>query len=121
MTEPERSTVDLSGTSVGRFQIRSRLGAGGMGEVYLAEDTQLKRLVALKRIAPHLSADSHFRQRFLHEAQIASQLSDSHIAGIYDVFERDGNIFLVMEYVEGKPLRQFLSTQMNADRFLPIA
>ena len=73
---------DLSGTRVGRFAIRARLGAGGMGEVYLADDTKLKRPVALKRVAPRLRSDPSYHRRLLSEAQRASFLSDQHIAHV---------------------------------------
>ena len=91
---------DLTGTTVGRLRIRTRLGGGGMGEVYQADDTLLKRSVALKRIAPNLRADQHYRQRFLREAQHASSLTNPHIAGVYDVLQENDEIFVVMEYVE---------------------
>ena len=112
---------DLTGTRVGRFAIRSRLGKGGMGEVYLAEDTKLKRPVALKRIAIDLRADPIYRKRFLREAEYASQLSYEHIAGIYDVFEEGEDIFLVMEYVEGPTLRERLNEPLGIADFLAIA
>jgi tetratricopeptide (TPR) repeat protein/predicted Ser/Thr protein kinase len=121
MTEPAESSRNLTGKLVGRFQIRERLGSGGMGEVYLADDTQLKRPVALKRMALQLGTDQRYRQRFLREAQMASRLNNPYIAGIYDVIERDGEIFLVMEYVEGKPLRHYLREPMKLEQFLPIA
>jgi serine/threonine-protein kinase len=112
---------DLTGTRVGRFAIRSRLGKGGMGEVYLAEDTKLKRPVALKRIAIDLRADPIYRKHFLREAEYASQLSYEHIAGIYDVFEEGEDIFLVMEYVEGQTLRERLNEPLGIADFLAIA
>src|SRR5712692_5671230 len=111
----------LSGSVVGRFRIGDRLGEGGMGEVYRAEDTKLKRLVALKRLAPHLRADSSYRRRFLEEAEHASGFSDSHIAAVYDVLEEQGEIFLVLEYVEGETLRQRLRRPMSLDEFFGIA
>jgi len=77
----------LSGAVVGRFVIGDRLGKGGMGEVYLAEDTRLKRQVALKRLAPSLRADAVYRHRFQEEAQRASRFTDSHVAALYDVME----------------------------------
>jgi len=113
--------ADLTGTTVGRFTVRVRLGAGGMGEVYRADDTKLKRSVALKRMAPHLRADARYRQRFLKEAERASRLTDQHIAGLYDVLEEGGEIFLVMEYVEGETLRQRLQRPLPTEQFLEIA
>jgi tetratricopeptide (TPR) repeat protein/predicted Ser/Thr protein kinase len=128
MTEPRMqreqgvsALQDLTGTSVGRFAIRARLGSGGMGEVYRADDTKLKRPVALKRIAPQLRADPVYRRRFLREAEYASQLSYEHIAGIYDVFEEGDDTFLVMEYVEGQTLRQRLNQPLDMPDFLAIA
>jgi len=113
--------ADLTGTTVGRFTVRVRLGAGGMGEVYRADDTKLKRSVALKRMAPHLRADARYRQRFLKEAERASRLTDQHIAGLYDVLEEGGETFLVMEYVEGETLRQRLARPLPIEEFLAIA
>jgi tetratricopeptide (TPR) repeat protein/TolB-like protein/tRNA A-37 threonylcarbamoyl transferase component Bud32 len=112
---------DLTGTSVGRFAIRSRLGAGGMGQVYRAEDTALKRQVALKRLAPRLRHDVHYRQRFLKEAERASSLTHKNIAGIYDIFEERGEPFLVMEYVEGTTLRDHPKGTLTVEEFMRIA
>lgn len=124
LAQPEPSpqgTPDLTGASVGRFLICARLGAGGMGEVYRAEDTKLKRTVALKRIAPHLRSDQRYRQRLLREAEYASRLNDPHIASIYDVVEDGDETFLVMEYVAGHTLRQRLGQPLGVEEFLPIA
>jgi eukaryotic-like serine/threonine-protein kinase len=111
----------LTGTVVGRFLIRDQLGAGGMGEVYRADDTRLKRPVALKRMAYPLRADELYRKRFLEEAQRASGLTGTHVAAIYDVVEEQGEIFLVMEYVEGETLRQRLREPFTVQQFLDIA
>ncbi len=111
---------DLTGTSVGRFMVRSRLGAGGMGEVYRADDTALKRPVALKRLAPHLRTDVHYRERFFKEAERASSFSHQHIAGVYDVFEDKGEPFVVMEYVEGTTLRERLKKPISLEDSLKI-
>ncbi len=111
----------LTGTIVGRFAIQSALGKGGMGEVYLAQDTKLRRPVALKRMASQLRSDEANRRRFLHEARFASRLSNPHIAGIYDVIEEATETFLVMEYVDGETLRQRLRQPMTLDEFLPLA
>jgi serine/threonine protein kinase/tetratricopeptide (TPR) repeat protein len=112
---------DLTGESVGRFLICERVGVGGMGEVYRAEDTQLKRTVALKRIAPMLHSDERFREHFIREAVCASRLNDPHIAGIYDVVEENSETFLVMEYVDGQTLRRRLSQPLGLEEFLAIA
>ena len=127
MPQPAKEPVtpveasDLTGKTVGRFVISARLGAGGMGEVYCADDTRLKRRVALKRIAPRLQADEGYRQRFLREAQYASGLTNQHVAGVYDVLETDGEVFLVMEYVEGQTLRRRLAQPLGFPEFLGIA
>jgi len=110
----------LTGTVAGRFQIRRLLGSGGMGEVYCADDTRLKRPVALKRMATHLRADQHYRQRFLEEAQRASGLTGAHVAAIYDVVEENGEILLVMEYVEGQTLRARLRLPFTLAEFLEL-
>jgi serine/threonine protein kinase len=98
-------TADLTGSRIGRFQICALLGAGGMGEVYQAEDTKLKRSVALKRVSARLGRNLRSRKRILKEAQRACALNSQYIASIYDVVEEDAEVFLVMEYVEGVTLR----------------
>src|SRR5437868_9624178 len=118
LANPMQPQESLSGAVVGRFRIGDRLGKGGMGEVYRADDTKLKRTVALKRLAPSLRADSLYRHRFLEEAERASQFSDAHVAAIYDVVEEQGQICLILEYVEGQNLRQRLrQTLALADCF----
>src|SRR5437868_1320255 len=111
----------LSGTTIGRFVIGDRLGKGGMGEVYLAQDTKLKRQVALKRLAPSLRADVVYRRRFQEEAERASRFSDAHVAALYDVLEDNGEMFLVMEYIEGENLRQRLRRALTLEQFFDIA
>jgi serine/threonine-protein kinase len=121
MDEGSGHSHDLSGSFVGRFRILERLGAGGMGEVYLAEDSQLRRTVAIKRMALRFGTDERARQRFLREAQLASRLNDPHIATVHDVFEREGEIFLVMERVQGEMLRRRLGEPMPTEEFLQLA
>jgi eukaryotic-like serine/threonine-protein kinase len=121
-SQPPRSAPyasDLSGTRVGRFAILARLGSGGMGEVYRADDTKLKRPVALKRMTR--VGDESYRHRLWSEARYASRLSGPHIAAVYDVLEEDGELFLVMEYVEGETLRRSLAESMPIAKFLGIA
>jgi len=112
---------DLTGTNVGRFVIRSKLGAGGMGEVYYAEDTALRRPVALKRVARKFCTDPEARRRILREAQRASALTSERIAGIHDVLEENGEVFVVMEYVHGTTLRERLHQPMPVPEFFQIA
>jgi serine/threonine protein kinase/tetratricopeptide (TPR) repeat protein len=115
------SNSDLTGKTVGRFLIKERLGGGGMGEVYLADDTGLKRQVALKRISPALRADAESRQRLWKEAEWASRLNDPHIASVYDVIDDGGEVFVVMEYVEGETLRHRIGRPLSIAEFLSIA
>src|SRR5579864_7144612 len=121
ITTNSEEVLPLSGIIAGRFIIRERLGGGGMGEVYRAEDTRLKRDVALKRLAPSLRADPIYRLRFRQESERVSRFSDSHIASIYDVVEEQSEIFLVMEYIEGENLRQRLRRPMTLEQFFEIA
>ncbi len=111
----------LTGTTVGRFAINRRLGAGGMGQVYGAEDTTLKRFVAIKRMAPHAQSTDADRKRLLKEAQRASALNHPNIGAIYDVVEYGGELWLVMEYVEGETLRHRLKQPISTDEFFAIA
>jgi eukaryotic-like serine/threonine-protein kinase len=128
MVDPSEATSealnkahDLTGTNVGRFTVGSRLGTGGMGDVYRAEDTTLKRVVAIKRLLPQSQYDSRDRERFLKEAQRASALNHPNVAVIYEVLQEQGEIFLVMEYVEGVTLRQRMRTPISVEEFLDIA
>jgi len=112
---------DLTGRRVGRFIIGSKLGAGGMGEVYCAEDTTLRRSVALKRVSNKPGSDPEARQHILREAQRASALSAEHIAAVHDVLEENGEIFVVMEYVQGETLRERLRDPISLEQFFQIA
>jgi len=111
----------LTGRQIGRFVIRGPLGAGGMGQVYLAEDTTLKRVVAIKRMAPRLQESESERKHFLKEAQRASALNHPNVAGIHDVIEDRGELLLVMEYVEGTTLRGRMQDPIRVQDFLNIA
>ena len=90
--------------TISHYRIIKELGAGGMGEVYLAEDTRLGRQVALKFLPASFQYDPDRRTRFLAEARATSSLRSPHIAAIYDIGEHEGTMFLVMEYVEGELL-----------------
>ncbi|MCI0353143.1 MAG: tetratricopeptide repeat protein [Acidobacteriales bacterium] len=118
---PGHPSTDLTGTTIGRYYVRSLVGVGGQGEVYCADDLKLNRTVALKRLSPALRADERYRQRFLREAQRASGLNDAHVAGIYDVIEHEGELLLVMEYVQGISLRQQLRERLGVAEFRKVA
>lgn len=101
--------VLASGTVVSHYRIISKIGAGGMGEVYLAEDTELNRDVALKFLPPQLCQDEDCRARFKREAQAAAKLSHPNIIHVYEVSEFQGRPFFAMEHVEGQSLKDFVS------------
>ena len=96
------------GTRLGPYVIQSRIGAGGMGEVWRACDTKLARDVALKVLPDHLSSDLHARARFESEAKAVAALSHPHILAIHDFGRIDGISFAVAELLEGESLRAVL-------------
>jgi len=93
-----------TGTKLGRYEIRSKLGEGGMGEVYLAEDTRLRRRVALKILPSELAANKDRMRRFEQEAQAAAALNHPNIAHTYEIGESGGVNFMAMEFVDGVTL-----------------
>jgi formylglycine-generating enzyme required for sulfatase activity/serine/threonine protein kinase len=111
VTTPAAMPVQL-----GRYRILKKLGAGGMGTVYLAEDGEIRRRVALK--VPHFDADDgpEVIQRFRREAQVAGAIDHPHICPIYDVGEDHGSPFLVMPYIEGTPL----ANRIDPERPWPV-
>jgi len=96
--------VLIAGTRLGRYEIQSPLGAGGMGEVYRALDTRLDRIVAVKILPSHLSEDREAKERFDREARTISSLNHPNICTLHDVGHQDGVDYLVMEYLEGETL-----------------
>src|SRR3954470_19384591 len=100
----------MIGQTVSHYRVLEKLGEGGMGVVYLAEDTHLGRQVAIKFLSASMSRNAHhFKARFRREGRAASRLSHPHIATIYDYGETDeGFPFIVMERVKGKPLSDML-------------
>ncbi len=95
-----------TGNTLGPYEIISQLGAGGMGEVYLARDTRLDRNVAIKVLPSVLSSSAEFRERFEREAKAISSLQHPNICALFDVGSENGVDFLVMEYLEGETLAQ---------------
>jgi len=102
--------VLTAGMMISQYKIISQLGVGGMGEVYLAEDTKLKRQIALKFVGVGSKIDSEARERFIREARAAAALDHPNIVTIHDVAEHKGRPYIAMEYVEGEPLRTVIST-----------
>ena len=99
------------GTRLGRYEIRSQLGAGGMGEVYLAQDTKLDRKVALKILPPKLAEDKDRMSRFVREAKSASALNHPNIITIHEIGEIDGTHFIATEFIEGETLKTRLQRE----------
>ena len=117
-----RTHVPLTnGTVVSHYRIIEKIGSGGMGEVYLAEDTQLDRKVALKFLPPHLCQDADCRARFKREAQAAAKLDHPNIVSVFEVGEFQGRPFFSMQHVEGRSLKEVLSGKaMPLERIVQI-
>jgi eukaryotic-like serine/threonine-protein kinase len=100
----------LSGTKLGRYEIRQKIGAGGMGEVYMAHDSQLDRKVALKVLLPEFCCDEERTNRFKLEAKAASALNHPNIITIYEVGIEDERLFIATEFVDGITLRDRINS-----------
>src|SRR5437588_1245136 len=111
-----------AGTHFGRYEIRSPIGAGGMGEVYLAHDAQLDRPVALKLLPSDVTQDADRLRRFQQEARATSALNHPNILTIYEIGEADGTHFIATEFIDGTTLRdQMARERMKIDEILDVS
>ena len=111
-----------TGASLGHYRILSRIGAGGMGEVYLAEDTKLDRKVALKRLPPELAADQDRIRRFVQEAKAASALNHPNIITVHEIDETASGHYLTTEFIDGETLRAYsLRSPLTLGKSVDIA
>ena len=113
----------MIGRTLSQYRITAAIGAGGMGEVYRATDTRLGRDVAIKVLPAATASDPDRRQRFEQEARAASALNHPNILTVYDIAETDGTIYIAMELVEGKTLRELMASgePLPTKRLLDIA
>lgn len=107
--------------SFAHYKIRSRLGSGGMGEVYLADDTKLGRKVAIKFLNEKYSKDEDLLSRFVQEAKAASALNHPNLITVYEIGEHGGSHYISMEFIDGKTLREMMEQRLTFDDALSIA
>jgi serine/threonine-protein kinase len=119
MASGSAANPDLSGKALGEFQLLRRLGLGGMGQVYLAEQVSLKRKVAIKVMRTDVAVSMSSYQRFRAEAEAIARVTHANIVQVYAFGEQDGLHYMALEYVEGRNLRQYLSKKGPPD--LPLA
>ena len=111
----------MTGETISHYKIVEKIGEGGMGEVYLAEDTKLERKVALKFLPMHYTKDLEVNARFQREAKATAALNHPNIVTVYEIDEHQGRAYIAMEYVKGQSLRDAMTqSELPMNRMIEI-